>query len=148
MGYYFKFEKILQIKEREKEEIQSGYHRAKRQFEQVAEKLYELLKKKEDLLAFQEAQLASGFPVYEIQHYQLFISNLEKMIDYQQQLVMNARNRMFWFENQLKEKNIEVKKYEKIKEKEWQKYKKLLGQMENKEMDELSVIQFMNRRNR
>lgn len=148
MGYYFKFEKILQIKEREKEEIQSGYHRAKSQFEQVAEKLYELLKKKEDLLAFQETQLASGFPVYEIQHYQLFISNLEKMIDYQQQLVMNARNRMFWFENQLKEKNIEVKKYEKIKEKEWQKYKKLLGQMENKEMDELSVIQFMNRRNR
>lgn len=148
MGYYFKFEKILQIKEREKEEIQLGYHRAKRQFEQVAEKLYELLKKKEDLLAFQETQLASGFPVYEIQHYQLFISNLEKMIDYQQQLVMNARNRMFWFENQLKEKNIEVKKYEKIKEKEWQKYKKLLGQMENKEMDELSVIQFMNRRNR
>ncbi|MGG4010812.1 flagellar export protein FliJ [Bacillus smithii] len=148
MGYYFKFEKILQIKEREKEEIQSGYHRAKRQFEQVAEKLYELLKKKEDLLAFQESQLASGFPVYEIQHYQLFISNLEKMIDYQQQLVMNARNRMFWFENKLKEKNIEVKKYEKIKEKEWQKYQKLLGQMENREMDELSVIQFMNRRNR
>ncbi|AKP46866.1 MULTISPECIES: flagellar export protein FliJ [Bacillus] len=148
MGYYFKFEKILQIKEREKEEIQSGYHRAKRQFEQVAEKLYELLKKKEDLLAFQETQLASGFPVYEIQHYQLFISNLEKMIDYQQQLVMNARNRMFWFENKLKEKNIEVKKYEKIKEKEWQKYQKLLGQMENREMDELSVIQFMNRRNR
>ncbi|MEJ9211013.1 flagellar export protein FliJ [Bacillus smithii] len=148
MGYNFKFEKILQIKEREKEEIQSGYHRAKRQFEQVAEKLYELLKKKEDLLAFQETQLASGFPVYEIQHYQLFISNLEKMINYQQQLVMNARNRMFWFENKLKEKNIEVKKYEKIKEKEWQKYQKLLGQMENREMDELSVIQFMNRRNR
>ncbi|MGG3987808.1 flagellar export protein FliJ [Bacillus smithii] len=148
MGYYFKFEKILQVKATVKEEIQSGYHRAKRQFEQVAEKLYELLKKKEDLLAFQESQLASGFPVYEIQHYQLFISNLEKMIDYQQQLVMNARNRMFWFENKLKEKNIEVKKYEKIKEKEWQKYQKLLGQMENREMDELSVIQFMNRRNR
>ncbi|MBE3569957.1 MAG: flagellar biosynthesis chaperone FliJ [Bacillales bacterium] len=148
MGYYFKFEKILQIKEREQEEIQSEYHRAKRQFEQVAEKLYELLKKKENLLAFQETQLASGFPVYEIQHYQMFISNLEKMIDYQQKLVINARNRMFWFENQLKEKNIEVKKYEKMKEKEWQKYKKLLGQMENKELDELSVIQFMNRRNR
>jgi flagellar FliJ protein len=148
MGYHFKFEKILQIKEREKEEVQSEYHRARRQFEQVAEKLYELLKKKEDLLAFQETQLASGFPVYEIQHYQQFISNLEKMIDYQQKLVMNARNRMYWFENQLKEKNMEVKKYEKIKEKDWQKYKKLLGQMENKEMDELSVIQFLNRGNR
>ena len=148
MSYRFKFEKILQLKEREQEEIQSEYHHAKRHFEQVAEKLYELLKKKEDLLAYQEKQLASGFPIYEIQHYQQFISNLEKTIDYWQKQVMIARNRLSWFENQLIEKNVEVKKYEKIKEREWEKHKKFLMQMENKEMDELSVIQFMNRGNR
>ncbi|WP_100330912.1 flagellar export protein FliJ [Bacillus xiapuensis] len=145
MGYQYKFSKILQLKEREKEETQSLYAEAAKTFEKAAEKLYWLLKKKEELIDFQEVKMASGFAIHEIQHYQQFVSNLEQTISYQQQIVMNARSRMQWCAQQLKEKNIEVKKYEKIKEKDVQRFNECLRMNEAMQMDEISAIQFMNR---
>lgn len=145
MAYNYKFQKILQLREREKEETQTLYNESLKQFEEAAEKLYSLLRKKENLIDFQEAKMVSGFSIHEIQHYQLFVSNLEQTINYQQQVVINARNKMQWHEQQLKEKNIEVKKYEKIKEKDFEKFKESLLEEENKQMDEISAIQFMNR---
>ncbi|GLY10486.1 flagellar export protein FliJ [Bacillus badius] len=147
MAYSYKFQKILQLREREKEETQTLYNESLKQFEKAAEKLYALLKKKETLIDFQEAKMVSGFSIQEIQHYQLFVSNLEQTISYQQQVVINARNKMQWHEQQLQEKNIEVKKYEKIKEKDFERFKESLLEEENKQMDEISAIQFMNRGN-
>ncbi|KMY53618.1 flagellar biosynthesis chaperone [Bacillus sp. FJAT-27231] len=145
MVYHYKFQKILQLKEREKEETQTLYNESLKQFEEAAEKLYSLLKKKESLIDFQETKMVSGFSIHEIQHYQLFVSNLEQTIHYQQQVVINARSKMQWHEQQLQEKNIEVKKYEKIKEKDFEKFKESLLEEESKQMDEISAIQFMNR---
>ncbi|OCA83835.1 flagellar export protein FliJ [Pseudobacillus wudalianchiensis] len=145
MVYHYKFQKILQLKEREKEETQTLYNESLKQFEEAAEKLYSLLKKKESLIDFQETKMVSGFSIHEIQHYQLFVSNLEQTIRYQQQVVINARSKMQWHEQQLQEKNIEVKKYEKIKEKDFEKFKESLLEEESKQMDEISAIQFMNR---
>ncbi|KKB38975.1 flagellar export protein FliJ [Bacillus thermotolerans] len=146
MNYNYKFQKILQLREQEKEETESCYNDALKQFEQAAEKLYALLKKKEDLIHFQEAKMVSGFSVHEIQHYQLFISNLEQTIHYQQQVVINARSKMQWHEQQLRERSIEVKKYEKMKEKDFERFKDQLLEDEQKHMDEISTIQFMNRK--
>lgn len=145
MAYHYKFQKILQLREREKEETQTMYNESLKNFESAAEKLYSLLKKKESLIDFQETKMVSGFSIHEIQHYQLFVSNLEQTINYQQQVVMNARSKMQWHEQQLQEKNIEVKKYEKIKEKDLEHFKESLLEEENKQMDEISAIQFMNR---
>ncbi|KAB7708053.1 flagellar biosynthesis chaperone FliJ [Bacillus aerolatus] len=145
MAYNYKFQKILQLKEREKEETQTIYNEALKNFEEAAEKLYSLLKRKEGLIDFQETKMVSGFSIHEIQHYQLFVSNLEQTINYQQQVVINARSQMQWCEQQLREKNIEVKKYEKMKEKDFERFKESLLIDENKQMDEISAIQFMNR---
>lgn len=90
--------------------------------------------------------MVSGFSVHEIQHYQLFISNLEQTIHYQQQVVINARSKMQWHEQQLRERSIEVKKYEKMKEKDFERFKDQLLEDEQKHMDEISTIQFMNRK--
>ncbi|OMP68602.1 flagellar export protein FliJ [Domibacillus epiphyticus] len=146
MGYQYKFEKILQLREREKEESENVYREAVDQFESEAQKLYDLLKKKEQLIEVQEEKMKTGFSVLDIQHYQQFIGNLEKLIDRQQQVVITARGRMQWCEQQLKEKNIEVKKYGKIRAKELALYHKWMGMEEAKQMDELSSIQFMNRK--
>ena len=53
MTYQFRFEKIMIVKEREKEEALSVYNEAVKRFEEAAEKLYESLKKKEDLENYQ-----------------------------------------------------------------------------------------------
>lgn len=147
MQYQFKFEKILVIKEREKDEALNIYSQAVKRFEEAAEKLYELLKKKEDLESHQSSRLVSGLPVQEIRHHQYFLQNLEKTISHYQQIVINARNHMNFYQEKLMEKNIEVKKYEKIKEKDLSKFTENQKQLEGKQMDDISIQQFMNRGN-
>ncbi|PAQ15883.1 flagellar export protein FliJ [Bacillus sp. FJAT-42315] len=146
-AYHYKFTKILQLREQEKEEMQNSYMEAMKKFEEAAEKLYTLLKKKEELIDYQETRMVSGFSIYEVQHYQQFVSNLEQTISFQQQVVIHARNKMQWCEQQLQERNIEVKKYEKMKEKDFKKFNASLLVMEQHQMDEISTIQFMNQRN-
>ena len=97
MRYRFKFEKIMMVKEREKDEALSVYNDSVKRFEDVAEKLYESLKKKEDLENYQSLRLENGLPVQEIRHHQHFILNLQKTIDHFQKMVMNARNQMNFY---------------------------------------------------
>jgi len=145
MKYQYKFEKVLTFKEREKDEALSVYQNAVKTFEEVAEELYRLLKKKEDLEQFQAKKLENGSSVQEIRHYQHFIINMDKSIHYYQELVMNARNRMNWCETQLIEKNVEVKKYEKMKIKDYEKFQEHTKLEEDKQIDEISTLQYFHR---
>lgn len=145
MGYQFKFEKILSIREREKDEALSVYNESIKKFEEVAEKLYSLLKKKEDIENYQSSRLKEGLPIQEIRHHQQFIINIEKSIEHYQKMVMNARNRMNFYQEKLMEKNIEVKKYEKMKEKDALNFFKEMQMLENKQMDDISIQFYMNR---
>jgi flagellar protein FliJ len=145
MVFQYRFDKILQIKEKEKGESLAVYQTAVRKFEEAAEKLYELLKKKENLEIFQSSRLVDGLPVQEIRHHQQFIVNLQKSIDYYQKMVLNARNRMNFYQEKLTEMNIEVKKYEKMKQKDFHMYNEELKQIEGRLMDDISIQQYMNR---
>jgi flagellar FliJ protein len=133
------------LKEREKNEAFSLYKESVRRFEEVAEKLYELLKKKEDMESYQSEKLVSGLPVQEIRHHQLFLHNIEKSITHYQTVVQNARNHMQYYHEKLTEKNIELKKYQIIKEKDKIAFLSEVKQLETKEMDEISIQQYVHR---
>lgn len=143
MSYQFKFEKILIIREIEKEEASSAYNQSVTRFEEAAEKLYELLKRKEDLEAYQADKMAAGLSVQEIRHHQQFVGNLTKTIEHAQKMVQNARNSMVYFQEKMLEKNIEVKKFVKIKEKDHSNYLALGKAEEAKQMDDISLQQYM-----
>lgn len=145
MQYQYKFDKILSLKSREKDEAHVVYQDSVKKFEDAADRLYHLLKKKEDLESYQSGRLTSGLPVQEIRHHQQFISNLEKSIEHFQKIVMNARNMMNFQQVQLMEKNVEVKKYEKIKEKDHLQFLAEEKYAESRMMDEISIQQYMNR---
>ncbi|MBT2683032.1 flagellar export protein FliJ [Bacillus sp. ISL-37] len=145
MRYQFKFDKILSLKSREVDEAQVVYQDSVKKFEEAADRLYHLLKKKEDLESFQSDRLLDGLPVQEIRHHQQFIGNLEKSITHYQKVVMNARNIMNYQQVQLMEKNQEVKKYEKIKEKDHLQFLADEKYAESRMMDEVSIQQYMNR---
>ena len=145
MQYQYRFEKVMSIREREKDEALDSYNQSVRRFEEAAGKLYELLKKKEDLEEFQFSKLASGLPVQEIRHYQHFIHSLEKTIEHYQQVVFNARNQMNYYQDKLTDKNIEVKKYEKMKEKDSVRFAESMKLEENRQMDDISIQLYANR---
>lgn len=147
MNYHYKFSRILDLKEREKEEALSVYQDSVKKFEEVAEKLYELLKRKEDLEAHQSSQLETGLQIVEMRHHQQFIGNLEKTIHHYQKMVINARNRMNLYQEKLMDKNIEVKKFEKIREKDFVQFTEDLKGIETKQMDDISLQQYMYRGN-
>ncbi|WP_028392850.1 flagellar export protein FliJ [Bacillus cihuensis] len=145
MIFQYKFDKILTIKENEKNDVLAKYNETIKKFEAVAEKLYKLLKKKEDLLQFQQEKLTQGLTVQEIRHNQQFMDNLENIITHFQKEVVQARQAMNIQQSKLMEKNIEVKKYEKIKEKDFQKFLERIKEGENKNMDEISIRQFLSK---
>jgi flagellar FliJ protein len=145
--YQFKFEKILSIKENEKDKALGEYNEAVKRFEEVAEKLYHFLKQKEDYEEMHQQKLQAGLPIQEIRYFQQFITNLERTISHYQQLVVQARQQMQLKQMKLAELNIEVKKYEKMKEKYFQMFLQTLQSEENKLMDEISIQQFVNRGN-
>lgn len=142
VSYMYRFEKVLTIREQEKNETEIAYKESVRSFEEVATKLYELLKKKEDLLEFQQERLAVGSSIEEIHHYARFIDSLEKTIADVQQKVIQARSKMNWHEEKLLEKNLEVRKFEKMREKDYQSFQQEQDRIESIFLDEISSLTY------
>lgn len=145
MQYTYRFGKILDVKEQEKNQTEIAYKESVKVFEEIATKLYELLKKKEDLIVFQQERLAVGSSIDEITHYANFISSLEKTIADVQQKVLQARSKMQWHEQKLLEKNLEVRKFEKMREKDFEAFKEEQNRIETKQLDELSSLAYNKR---
>ena len=91
--------------------------------------------------------MKTGFSVNGIHHYARFIDSLEKRIAIVQQEVMQARSKMNWFENKLLEKSLEVKKFEKMKEKDREHHRAEMEHLEAIQLDELSTLKFRRREN-
>ncbi|ATH91421.1 flagellar biosynthesis chaperone [Bacillus glycinifermentans] len=143
MAYSFKFQKLLELKENEKDQSFAEYQHSVSEFEKVAEKLYESMNKKETLEKNKEVKLQSGMSVQEMRHYQQFVTNLENTIHHYQKLVIMKRNEMNEKQHDLTEKNIELKKFEKMKEKQLEMFLIRNKANEMKEMDDISITQFM-----
>ena len=142
MNYAYRFEQILTVREQEKSETEQAYKESVRAFEEVATSLYELLRKKESLIAYQTERLKTGSTVDEIHQNARFLDSLEKMVDTVQQKVTQARAKMQWYEERLLEKNLEVRKYEKMKERDFEQFQQEQNRLEAIFLDELSTLTF------
>ncbi|MER1999870.1 MAG: flagellar export protein FliJ [Lysinibacillus sp.] len=138
MKYQYRFQNILTVREQEKSETEIAYKQSVKAFEDIATRLYDLLKKKEDLLEYQRQRLQIGASIDEISHYANFLGSMEKTIEDVQQKVVQARAKMNWHEEKLLEKNLEVRKYEKMKEKDFEAFKVEQNRLETILLDELS----------
>ncbi len=145
MQYIYRFENILNVREQEKNETEIAYKESVRSFEEIATRLYELLKKKEDLIAFQQERLVTGSSIDEISHYARFLDSMEKTIDDVQKKVVQARTKMNWHEQKLLEKNLEVRKFEKMRERDFEVYKEEQNRLETVLLDEISSLTYNKR---
>ncbi|MEX3621120.1 flagellar export protein FliJ [Viridibacillus arvi] len=144
-AYTYRFEKVMTVREQEKNETEIAFKESVRVFEEVATKLYNLLKKKEDLIGFQQQRMSIGSSIDEIHHYSRFIVSLEKTIVDVQQKVIQARSKMEWHEQKLLEKSLEFRKYEKMKEKDLETFKEEQERLEAIRLDELSSVAYYNK---
>ena len=145
MSFQFTLQKILEVRENEKFKAEKDFTQATKQFEEVATKLYDLLKKKENYESQYNNQVQTGIHVFQIQQSYLVLDQLQKQIDQLQYYTQQARTNMNQKEEVLVEKSIELKKYEKMKQIKYEQFLEETKRQENLLMDEISVQQFMNR---
>lgn len=138
--YTYRFERVLTVREQEKQQAEMAYKEAVRNFEDIASRLYELLKQKEELIEYQNERLAEGATINEIHHLSTFLESIEKTIEDVQQKVIQARAKMQWHEQKLFERNMEVRKLEKMKERDFENFKEEMNRSEMKTLDEISSI--------
>lgn len=143
--YQYRFTPVMVIKEQEKAESEMAYKESVSEFEKIATELYESLKKKEDLLNFQQEKMTTGLSILEMHNYANFIDSMEKKIAELQNKVIQARSKMEWHESKLLELSLEYKKYEKMKERDYEAHLKEEDRLEMIQLDEISQISFYNK---
>lgn len=148
MSQLLSLEKILHIKENEKQKAQLEHSRSVDYFERVAFNLYQLLKKKETAEERLAHTLQKKMTVTELQEQSTYIDQLKQNIIILQEEVHKARSLMEQRKDQLTNKHIEFKKIEKLIEQRQKKLKKEERRQENILMDEISIQQYMSRKNR
>ncbi|TQR07752.1 flagellar export protein FliJ [Psychrobacillus soli] len=145
VAYQYKFAKVLNIREQEKSETEIAYKESVHSFEKIATELYDLLKKQEDTVDVQNDRLSSGLSIDQMHHYSNYIEGLQKRIDLVQKEVIQARSKMNWFEEKLVEKSLEVRKFEKMKEKDFEQFRQEQQRLETIQLDEISSLKFQNK---
>ncbi|WP_416150950.1 flagellar export protein FliJ [Salipaludibacillus sp. HK11] len=145
MSFKFSLAKVLEVKDYEKTEAELAYTESVKQFEDVATKLFDLLKRKEELNSAAEEKLGKGLTISMIQMNEKTIAYLQKEIDKLQFNTQKARKVMNEKERYLTYKSIDVKKYEKMKEIKHQQYIHDEKRSEQRYLDEVSVQQFVRR---
>ncbi|MFG6118254.1 MULTISPECIES: flagellar export protein FliJ [Thalassobacillus] len=143
------FHKIRDVHENDKLAAQETYQQAVKKFEEIAEHLYRVLKKKEETEEqLHEKITGETLTAHHFAQLQHYITRLDQQIVQLQPEVNQARSYMENCRRKMTEAHVEVKKFDKLidrKVKQWQDSQK---EIEKKQMDELSLRQFLLERNR
>ncbi len=145
MSFQFALHKVMELKEREKNNSQTEYEAALRNFEVTATELYHMLKNKEELEEQARQQIERGTSIFELQQSESNLLRLQQEIYAQQQTTQRAREKMNIKQQQLMDTTIEFKKYEKMKELKKEQFEQEVKRLEAIEMDELSMQIYANR---
>src|SRR5699024_1739111 len=94
MAETFVLSKILLVREKEKDEAQKAYFHSREFFEEIATRLYTLLRKKEDAEESYENYIQTTTPLDRIKEQIAYIEKLNKQILSLQSDVQEARNEM------------------------------------------------------
>ncbi|HLR66146.1 flagellar export protein FliJ [Virgibacillus alimentarius] len=133
--------KILRVYEKEKTDAQKAFNQSITLFEEVANQLYTLLKRKEDAESFYDSNVEKEVPIEKIREQMIYIERLNKQIINLQAEVNKARNVMNFKQMKLKDAHIEMKKFQSILKHREMSKKEKEKKDENLAMDEISIQQ-------
>lgn len=142
------FHKILLHQENKKNEAHLAYKESVQSFEVVAEKLYQLLKKKEIVEKSYNDYLETNGTVTNLATHYAYIEQIKREIMTVQTEVNQKRSVMEHKQAKLTEEHVEVKKFESIIDKKQEQIKEKQKYIENQVMDEASNRQYFNHGNR
>ncbi|MDQ0299133.1 flagellar FliJ protein [Salibacterium salarium] len=142
MAFTYSFQKILELRKREKEQKEQEYEQSVQQFERMATSLYELLRQKEQIEKMYKENMDQGIYIHQLQQNEKVIFQIQEKIQDVQKKTDRARDLMYKKEDEMSEASIEWKKYQKVKEWEKEAHHRSLKQEEEKIMDEISTRRY------
>jgi len=135
--------KILDIREKEKQDAQLAYRKSVDVFEEVATELLDLLRKKEAAESSYEQGLTSNMHLNFIQDQLAYIESLERKVAELQGKVSYARSNMEMKQQVLSDAHVETKKFEKIIEFRTSELLDKVKKVEESFMNEVSIQQYL-----
>lgn len=142
------FVKILHVREQEKKNAQKAYQQSTDFFEQTATRFYHLLKKKEDAEASYDELIQHATTLDRVKEQAKYIEKLNNEIIRLQQEVQQARSEMELNQSRLTDAHVEVKKFQHIIDSRKKKKLEKEMQLEQSQMDDISLKQYISYKNR
>jgi flagellar FliJ protein len=141
MSFVYSFQKILDMKEKEKEQAEVNYSKSIRVLQQEQQRL-DSLKSNKKYLEERMLQGEQNISLAELKTNYEYIGHLQRLITQANESKELAEKDVEAKQSILSERAIDQKIWEKLKEQSFEKYKEELRKKEQKELDEISVSRY------
>lgn len=147
MSFQFRFEKILTMKEKEKESALNEMNVARKTKELAEQQLLELVNRKERYLRDYQTSMRTSLTVTEIQEREQYLLFLNKQIERERTKVENLTRELALKNQLLLSKNQEEKMWSTWRDKSYDAYAENLKREEQSVLDEMAVIRYFHNKN-
>lgn len=147
MSFQFRFEKIVTMKEKEKESAFHEMNVIKTIKETAEHQLLELLEKKDSYIRDYQNMMRSSLRVTDIQEREQYIHFLNKQIDRIRKKISEFTKEFNMKKNLLLAKNQEEKIWSTWREKSFEEYTARINKEEQNQLDEMAVLRYFHNKN-
>jgi flagellar protein FliJ len=147
MSFQFRFDKILTMKEKEKESALNEMNVARKMKELAEQQLLELVERKESYLLDYQTSMRMSLTVTEIQEREQYQHFLNKQIERERAKVANLTRELALKNQMLLAKNQEEKMWSTWRDKSYDAYAENLKREEQNVLDEMAVIRYFHNKN-
>lgn len=140
MAFDFRLERILKVADSEKKNLEAQYQSLYDHLENIAQDLVQLLGQKKDAQIRLQNKMKKAITIDSMKLQLSDADQMDQLIARRTMQYEKLKQQLEQMQAILLEKSIEVKKYEKMKEKQRQNYRTEQRKSEMKQMDEIAVL--------
>jgi flagellar FliJ protein len=141
MSFVYSFQKILDMKEKEKEQAAVNYNKSVQALQSEEQRLAHLEQDKYELEQ-RVLQQESNISLAQLKSHYEYIGHLQRLIEVANESKVQAEKEVEAKQFILFERTIDQKIWEKLKEHSFEKYREKINLQEQKEMDEMAVARY------
>ncbi|WP_027414597.1 flagellar export protein FliJ [Aneurinibacillus terranovensis] len=145
MSFNYTFQKILDVKKKEKGQAEKNYTKSLHTLRLEESKLYQLQQNKEEMEQRFVQQAEKNMSLAELKHSYLYLDHMHKLIVDAEQSKTAAESDVHQKQEVLTEKAMDEKIWAKLKENSYVKHLETMKQLEQKQLDEIAVTRYYRR---
>ena len=142
MKFVFKFEKLLKIREFEKDKVENQLAKLQFELNKEQQKLKDLYLMLREYNLKLENSLKGNLNINEINSVRYYLEKIDKEIDIQKKIIIQINNEVSTKKKQLIRAVQKVKILEKLREKKYESYLKKMDYIESNVLDEIGTNQY------